>query len=204
MMLPENPGGFTAFDIGGTAQAPLATIFHGDCLELMPLLDRVSHVISDPPYEDEIHKAVGSVNRVRKDGRTVQDFGFEGINGTREAVAQAVTEISEGWALMFCLAEGVRVARRSARGRGEVGHDPRMGEAGRDAPVQRARGRARVRVLCLGMVRARAPIMERWRQARGVHPQRQWRASRRAPDRKARGADGRSDPALHATRRCGA
>lgn len=100
-----------AHAIGGTTDAPFARVYRGDCLDIMPVLAPVSHVVSDPPYEDEIHKAVGSVNRVRKDGRKVQDFGFGGINGTRAEVARGVAEISEGWALLFCLAEGVRAWR---------------------------------------------------------------------------------------------
>lgn len=34
----------------------------GDCLEVMPEIE-ADHVISDPPYEDELHKAMGRIKR---------------------------------------------------------------------------------------------------------------------------------------------
>ena len=31
------------------------TIFLGDCREVLPQLERVDHVITDPPYSDHVH-----------------------------------------------------------------------------------------------------------------------------------------------------
>lgn len=31
------------------------TIYHGDCLEILPGLERVEHVITDPPYSEHVH-----------------------------------------------------------------------------------------------------------------------------------------------------
>lgn len=82
----------------------------GDCLEILPVLGNVDHVITDPPYEDELHKAVGRIRR--NDGREmIQDLGFEGINSSRSVIAKAIVEASNGWALIFTLAEGVRAWR---------------------------------------------------------------------------------------------
>lgn len=82
----------------------------GDCLEIMPTLGKVDHVITDPPYEDELHKAVGRIRR--NDGREmIQDLGFDGINASRSEIASTIVEVSQGWALIFTLAEGVRAWR---------------------------------------------------------------------------------------------
>lgn len=37
-----------------------ATLIQGDCLKIMPMLGEVEHVITDPPYEDELHEERGA------------------------------------------------------------------------------------------------------------------------------------------------
>jgi len=92
------------------------TLYMGNCLEIMPTLGCVDHTIADPPYEDELHNAVGKFARLRSDGKdyksnNIESFGFNGINSTRADVAKIVTEITNGWAILFTLAEGVRAWR---------------------------------------------------------------------------------------------
>lgn len=85
-------------------------LYLGDCLEILPCLGKVDHVISDPPYEDELHKAVGKIRR--NDGRKmVDDLGFSGINSRRSEITNASVDISDGWLILFSLAEGVRAWR---------------------------------------------------------------------------------------------
>lgn len=85
-------------------------LYRGDCLEVMKDLEQVDHVISDPPYEDELHKAMGRIRR--NDGvEMVQDLGFEGVNSTRSEIVSEVVRLSKGWAILFTLAEGVRAWR---------------------------------------------------------------------------------------------
>jgi site-specific DNA-methyltransferase (adenine-specific) len=63
-----------------------ATLILGDCREVLRTL-RADHIISDPPYEDELHAAVGKINRIRCDGRRVpDDLGFLGVNNVRPIV----------------------------------------------------------------------------------------------------------------------
>lgn len=82
----------------------------GDCLEILPTLGKVDHVITDPPYEDELHKAMGRIRR--NDGRVmVEDLGFEGVNTDRASIVKAIVAASSGWAILFTLAEGVRAWR---------------------------------------------------------------------------------------------
>ena len=85
------------------------TLYLGDCREVLPTLT-VDHVMSDPPYEDELHKAMGRIQRT--DGREmVQALGFDGINLSRSTIAAACVEASSGWVILFTLAEGVRAWR---------------------------------------------------------------------------------------------
>ena len=85
------------------------TLYLGDALEILPTLT-VDHVIGDPPYEDELHKAMGRIQR--NDGREmVQDLGFDGVNAGRAGIAAASVQASGGWVILFTLAEGVRAWR---------------------------------------------------------------------------------------------
>jgi len=85
-------------------------LYLGDSLEVMGVLQPVDHVISDPPYEDELHKAIGRIRR--NDGRyMVDDLGFEGVNSNRADIVHRVVALSNGWAILFTLAEGVRAWR---------------------------------------------------------------------------------------------
>lgn len=94
-----------------------ATLYLGDCFDVMKSLEPVNHVMSDPPYEDELHQAIGRIRR--NDGREmIQDLGFEGINSVREEVAKAAVEISRGWCILFTLAEGVRAWRDALQSAG--------------------------------------------------------------------------------------
>jgi len=98
------------------------TVWLGDCLEVLPRLEGVDHVISDPPYEDETHAAnerLSEARGMRNDGgKEFRAFGFEGINATRSAVSSAVVSASHGWAILFCLAEGVRAWRDDLKSSG--------------------------------------------------------------------------------------
>lgn len=86
-----------------------AQLMLGDCRELLPTL-RADHCLSDPPYEDELHAAIGRITRT--DGRKmVVDLGFAGINGVRAETARLCVEASNGWLILFTLAEGVRAWR---------------------------------------------------------------------------------------------
>lgn len=81
----------------------------GDCREILPTLT-ADHVISDPPYEDELHGAIGRIRR--NDGREmIQDLGFAGVNASRSDIAAACVQSASGWVILFTLAEGVRAWR---------------------------------------------------------------------------------------------
>jgi len=86
------------------------TLYCGDCRSILPTLGKVDAVVTDPPYEDELHSAIGRIRRT--DGREmIQDLGFAGINNSRAEVARLLVQVSAGWALIFTLAEGVRAWR---------------------------------------------------------------------------------------------
>jgi site-specific DNA-methyltransferase (adenine-specific) len=92
------------------------TIYHGDCREILPGLEPVDHVITDPPYEAQAHtkqrrklgrKAAGG-------GRLIVDvpLPFEPIDEhTRALVGQQISRLAKRWALVFCQVEGSPIWR---------------------------------------------------------------------------------------------
>jgi site-specific DNA-methyltransferase (adenine-specific) len=90
------------------------TLYLGDCREILPTLGKASHVISDPPYEDELHRVFGSARSIRTDGkkRSRHDtLGFVGVNADRPEFAKLMVDASSGWLIVFSLAEGIRAWR---------------------------------------------------------------------------------------------
>lgn len=90
------------------------TLYCGDCREILPTLGKVDHVITDPPYEDELHKVFGSARAIRTDGkkRSRHDtLGFVGVNASRNLFSKLMVEASSGWLIAFSLAEGIRAWR---------------------------------------------------------------------------------------------
>jgi len=93
-----------------------ATLYLGDCREILPTLPSVDAVIMDPPFEEEAHtlqrRALG---RGKEDGRRdIIDAAlpFAAIDAeTRLIVAAHCVERAAGWLLVFCQAEAVQAWR---------------------------------------------------------------------------------------------
>ena len=85
------------------------TLILGDCLDVMPVLGRFDHVISDPPYEQSLHDSKNSLRGpTRIDaGPELHGLNFAGIDGIRDAVTGAVSALCGGWFIAFCTIEGV-------------------------------------------------------------------------------------------------
>ena len=86
-----------------------ATLYQGDCLEIMPTLGAVDHVVCDPPYEALLHKLKNGLNgRIRTDGGPdLQGLDFDCIDAIREPFVKMVAPICKGWCITFCTPEGV-------------------------------------------------------------------------------------------------
>lgn len=88
------------------------TLYLGDCRDVLPTLTGIDHVISDPPYEDELHAGAAEQRITRNDGREMYgNLGFDGINDSRSEFSRLIVGASNGWAILFSLAEGVRAWR---------------------------------------------------------------------------------------------
>lgn len=97
----------------------------GDCREVLPTLGPVDHVFADPPYEDEVHKAFGSIRQIRTDGKQRSrhsSLDFESVNVDRNAFAELMVEYCDGWLLVFTLAEGMTSWRDDIQAHGGKWH----------------------------------------------------------------------------------
>ncbi len=89
-----------------------ATLYCGDCLEVMQSLEPVDQTISDPPYEAVMQNKWGVLSRNAPSSHVQHDeIGFDAIDEIRDNVAKAIVEATSGWAILFCMAEGVRAWR---------------------------------------------------------------------------------------------
>nr|WP_047169442.1 site-specific DNA-methyltransferase [Sphingomonas sp. Y57] len=90
-------------------QIGAATLYLGNCLEVMPRLEAVDHVIMDPPYEALTQAAIGSVPKGNLKGvstRLGRPLDFEPIDEIREQVV-SFGNLCSGWFVAFCTPEGV-------------------------------------------------------------------------------------------------
>ena len=94
-----------------------AALYRGDCLEILPALGAVDHIVTDPPYEDALHAAVGRI--ARTDGKAPpRGPDFAGIDAIRTEAATTIAGASSGWAIVFTLAEGVGAWRDALQAAG--------------------------------------------------------------------------------------
>jgi site-specific DNA-methyltransferase (adenine-specific) len=85
-----------------------ATLYLGNCLDIMPTLGAVDHIICDPPYEASLHAAKAHLSNLRKDaGPELKEIDFDAVDDIRPAFVQISSTMSEGWFLAFCTVEGV-------------------------------------------------------------------------------------------------
>jgi hypothetical protein len=86
-------------------QDDAVTLYHGDCLDLLPHIGPVDHVLTDPPYDERTHEnarcnsvVVGGV-AVRPDG-----VAFAALPSASRVAATCVP-LARRWSLFFCAVE---------------------------------------------------------------------------------------------------
>ena len=90
------------------------TVFHGDCREILPLLERVDHVITDPPYAARAMKNFrsGSTIKQYRDGE-IRDFGYEALDeDLRRDSAREMVRLCGRWLLVWSDIENAHLWRR--------------------------------------------------------------------------------------------
>lgn len=99
------------------------TLYHGKCEDVLPTLEPVQHIITDPPYSEHTHGSVRSqrmvagADRGGKFGADVRrnvDLGFEHLTDElREFCAGEFARLAERWVLTFSDVESAGLWRDS-------------------------------------------------------------------------------------------
>jgi site-specific DNA-methyltransferase (adenine-specific) len=89
-----------------------ATLYCGDCRHVLSEIAPVDHVISDPPYEAVMQDRWGVLSRNAPSSHVRhEEIGFDAIDHMRADITKLMVERCNGWAILFCMAEGVRAWR---------------------------------------------------------------------------------------------
>src|SRR5262245_44882177 len=116
------------------------SLYHGECLDILPQLGPVDHVITDPPYEAEAHtegrriKTIGGGGNYGETGGCVLDFAPISPRVRRES-ARLTAALVRRWALVFCQVEAV-ASWRNALVRGGLNYRRTCAYLKRDAQPQ--------------------------------------------------------------------
>jgi len=89
-----------------------ATLYLGDCREVLPTLGKVDAVVTDPPYEAIMQNKWGVLSAQAPSSHVRHEtLGFGAIDDIRGDVTRAMVAACSGWLVVFCMAEGVRAWR---------------------------------------------------------------------------------------------
>ncbi len=89
------------------------TIYHGDCRDVLPHLDLVHHMITDPPYSHETHGKTWRSKKMAEQGyqkvsAAHDGLGFDALDDeTRRIVCWHANDLVLRWSLVFSDIEGV-------------------------------------------------------------------------------------------------
>lgn len=90
------------------------TLHHDACEDVLPTLDRVDHVITDPPYSEHVHTRSRAGSSLPDTGRSracisrVKEFGFDAMTPeTMKFCATQFARLATRWVLVFSDVESV-------------------------------------------------------------------------------------------------
>ena len=91
-----------------------AVLYLGDCIDVLPTLEKVDAVITDPPYEEEAHTLQRRTNgRKSEEGLYHRELLSDPLDfppiteEQRQTLSRESARLSSGWILVFCQAESV-------------------------------------------------------------------------------------------------
>lgn len=74
------------------------TLYHGDCMDILPQLDKADHIITDPPYDAKTHKGAKAAERPNQ-----RDIDFDPIDP--HVITPMLLAHVKRWCLCFCSME---------------------------------------------------------------------------------------------------
>lgn len=96
-------------------------LFLGDCREILPQLEAVDHVITDPPYSEHTHAKQWIGAALTSDGHARvstkhKGLGFDALTPeVQAAVCAEAARLARRWTLAFCDVESIWLWREAVR-----------------------------------------------------------------------------------------
>jgi site-specific DNA-methyltransferase (adenine-specific) len=89
-----------------------ATLYLGDAREVLPGLEGISHIITDPPYSERTHGNHDAQSQRRRDGADARQLGYEALSEADAANLAALMHNCPGWVVWFTDSELATFIRR--------------------------------------------------------------------------------------------
>lgn len=100
------------------------TIFHGDCRDVLPALEPVDHIITDPLYSEHTHAKQWIGSALTDDGKprvstAFKELGFEALTpALRHDVCREAVRVAKRWILTFSDVESIWLWKEDVRAAG--------------------------------------------------------------------------------------
>lgn len=102
-----------------------ATLYLGDCRDILPALPKVDHIITDPPYSERTHGRHDENSQNRRDNADAQPLGYSGLSEADAiALAGLLGAHSPGWVAWLTDADLAAPIRKAFDAQGRTTFPP--------------------------------------------------------------------------------
>jgi len=102
-----------------------ATLYLGDCLEILPTLPKVDAVITDPPYSSRCHSGHDAGSAEARDGAARSALGYAALSSADVAILAAeYARLSSGWIVWMTDSDLALVVRTALEAVGRYAFAP--------------------------------------------------------------------------------
>jgi len=94
-----------------------ATLYLGDCRDILPTLGKVDHIITDPPYSERTHERHDENSATRRDGADAKELGYSALTEDEATkLAGTFSLATDGWIVWLTDAELAPIIRSTFDG----------------------------------------------------------------------------------------
>lgn len=102
-----------------------ATLYLGDCRDILPTLPKVDAVITDPPYSERCHRGHDSGAAEARDGAQRSGLGYSCLShGDVSNLAEAFARVCDGWIVWMTDSDLALTVRTSLENAGRYAFAP--------------------------------------------------------------------------------
>lgn len=102
-----------------------ATLYCGDCLDILPVLDSVDAVVTDPPYSERTHSGHNSLSAISRDGADRKKLPYAALrHEDLPRLASLFASAADGWVVWMCDDQQAVPIRSALEASGRCGFAP--------------------------------------------------------------------------------